>query len=298
MHRFALLLLLSANLSYAGAGVDIDTAASVYQAAGVREQVRISLGSMGGKMRRLFASDASGSLNESQLAAVEASAVRGFRIGVFEPPALAALADGLDAPTCTMRCDSCRVPRAGAWSPRISQRHATMRRRWSSFRAANPSPGRATSAKSCSTGSSAASHTVESAVQIYLTIARGLAIGTAMGSGRDPIAAAERVDHNADADVRASLATSMQEPARRSLAYGYRDLSTADLQALLSFLKTRAGERYISAYMAAMNAGFDAMSRRCGERIGDSWRELAVAQQSAAPHTPAPAPAAPVPAQQ
>jgi hypothetical protein len=43
-----------------------------------------------------------------------------------------------------------------------------------------------------------------------------------------------------------------------------------------------------------MNAGFDAMSRRCGERIGESWRELAVASRvAAAAAKPASAAAAP-----
>jgi len=86
----------------------------------------------------------------------------------------------------------------------------------------------------------------------------------------------------------------MQGPVRRSLTWGYRDLSTADLREMVAFLHRRAGEHYVGAYLAAMNAGFDAMSRRCGERIGESWRELAVASRvAAAAAKPASAAAAP-----
>ena len=67
------------------------------------------------------------------------------------------------------------------------------------------------------------------------------------------------------------------------MAYGYRDLSDADLKGLLAFLNSTAGKRYVAAYNAAMNAGFDAMGRRCGEQIGESWRELALVQPAEQP---------------
>ena len=103
MIRFALLSLLSltANVYAAESTVDIDTAAKLYQAAAMREQVRASLGAMPEHIRQLFAADSSAKLSEPQLAAVSAAAVRGFRIDVFEAPALQAFAEHLDAPTVT-----------------------------------------------------------------------------------------------------------------------------------------------------------------------------------------------------
>ena len=104
MIRFALLswlswLSLTANVYAAESTVDIDTAAKLYQAAAMREQVRASLGAMPEHIRQLFAADTSAKLSEPQLAAVSAAAVRGFRIDVFEAPALQAFADHLDAAT-------------------------------------------------------------------------------------------------------------------------------------------------------------------------------------------------------
>jgi hypothetical protein len=55
-------------------------------------------------------------------------------------------------------------------------------------------------------------------------------------------------------------------------------LSDADLKHLLAFLESAPGKRYVSAYIASLGAGFDAMGRRCGEQLGESLRELAQAQ--------------------
>ena len=52
----------------------------------------------------------------------------------------------------------------------------------------------------------------------------------------------------------------------------------ADLKHLLAFLESPAGKRYVSAYIASLGAGYDAMGRRCGEQLGESLRELAQAQ--------------------
>ena len=49
----------------AGPGVDIDTAATIYQAAQVREQVRASLGTMPAQVRQMFEKDASAKLSPS-----------------------------------------------------------------------------------------------------------------------------------------------------------------------------------------------------------------------------------------
>jgi aspartate-semialdehyde dehydrogenase len=77
---------------------------------------------------------------------------------------------------------------------------------------------------------------------------------------------------------RAALEQSMREPLRRYLSYSYRDMSDADLKHLLGFLDSAPGKRYVSAYIASLGAGFDAMGRRCGEHLGESLRELAQAQ--------------------
>ncbi len=99
MGRFAVLLLLANCVYAAQSTVDIDTAAKIYQAAAVREQVRASLGTMPEHMRQLFSRDVAAQLTEQQLAAITAAAQRGFRIDVFEAPALQALADNLDPVT-------------------------------------------------------------------------------------------------------------------------------------------------------------------------------------------------------
>jgi hypothetical protein len=99
MFRFALLMLLSAGLYAAQSAVDIETAAKIYQDAAIREQVRASLGTMPAHIRQLFSADTAAQLSDSQLNAVTAAAKRGFRIDVFEAPALSALAANLDAAT-------------------------------------------------------------------------------------------------------------------------------------------------------------------------------------------------------
>src|ERR1700727_2631232 len=98
MTRFALLLVLATgNVLAAGTPVDIDTAARIYQDAAVRDQVRPSLVAMPKQIRDMFSRDESSRLTDEQLAAVDAAAMHGFRIDVFEAPALNALAQNLDA---------------------------------------------------------------------------------------------------------------------------------------------------------------------------------------------------------
>jgi hypothetical protein len=288
MVRIALLFLLSASLCAAENGVDFDAAATLYQTAAIREQVRASLHSMPAKMRKLYAADDSVTLTEEQLAAVESGTARGFRIDVFEPPAIAALAAGLDANALRdslafLRSSTGR--RMVAADIALAELDEATLDKISSGDIAVPSSG---DRDALFDRLEVATRSVDSAVQIYLTIARGLAVGTAVGSGRDPIAADQRVSKNADTAVRADLAQRMQVPLRRSLAYGYRDLSNSDLHNLLSFLQTKSGAQYIDAYLAAMNAGFDAMGRRCGEWIGDSWRQLAMTQRTTTTRQAAP----------
>ena len=104
MMRFVFLLLVSAGLytssvRAADSAVDIETAAKIYQDAAMREQVRASLGAMPAHVRQLFFADPAAHLSDAQLKAVTAAAERGFRIDVFEAPALSALAANLDPQT-------------------------------------------------------------------------------------------------------------------------------------------------------------------------------------------------------
>src|SRR6266404_3573301 len=97
-HRLnTLRTLLSTGVHAAQSAVDIETAAKVYQDAAIREQVRASLGTMPAHIRQLFSADTAAQLSDSQLNAVTAAAKRGFRIDVFEAPALSALAANLVA---------------------------------------------------------------------------------------------------------------------------------------------------------------------------------------------------------
>jgi hypothetical protein len=292
MLRFAWLILLPGTLYAAQPGVDFETAATVYQAAAGREQVRASLASMPEKVRRLYTADDSSTLSDEHLAAVESGAKYGFRIDVFEPPAIAALAIGL-TPAAARESLEFLHGSAGqhmvAADVALAQADDATQDRIASGELAAPASAER---EALFDRIAIATSSVDSAVQIYLAIARGLAMGTAIGSGTDPIAAEQRVARKADAATRADIAARMRDPLRRSVAYGYRELSTADLRRMLAFFGTKSGQTYVSAYVAAMNAGFDAMARRCGERIGERWREILAAQHAKQPSlAPLPAPA-------
>ncbi len=280
MRRFLCLVLLSVNVCLAQPAVSIDVAAEVYEAAGIRAQIRASLVSMPKKMRQMFANDPSAKLGPEQLDAVEHAAARGFRIDVFEAPALTALAAGLDAATVKKALAYFNSPTGRrmveADIALAGLDEATLDKVTTGELAAASTPER----DALFGRIEAAEHSTESAVDIYLGIARSLAIGTAIGAGLDPTAAAERARKNADEAARAELGNRMHDALLRYLAYGYRDLSTADLHGILDFLQSRAGVRYVGAYLAGMNAGFDAMGQRCGERIGESWHDLAVAARA------------------
>jgi len=280
MFRLGLLLLLSASLAAAESNISFDTAASVYQAAEVRAQVRASLSSMPAKMRRLYSADEPTDLSEEQLAAVETSATFGFRIDVFEPPAIAALATSLDPAAAR---DSLEFLRSGPGQRMVAADIAlaeTDEATLNKVSSGELAPPANRERELLLDKIEVATRSVDAAGEIYLTIARALAVGTAIGGGLDPIAADQRVNKNSDAAMRQSIAQRMQVPLRRSLAYGYRNLSNADLGSMLAFLGAKAGKKYTTASIAAMTAGFDAMGRRSGERIGDRWRELAVAQRA------------------
>jgi len=291
MFRFALLLGL-AGLAHAGVPpVDIDSAAQLYQEAAIREQVRASLGSMPGQIRKLFQGNTSTPLTDTQLDAVNMAATRAFRIDVFEAPALSAFAANLNADTLKKAeaflttdtgkrmvaadlglaslsdADADKIMNGEISAPSTPQRDALFEKLERAERSA------------------------ESTVQILLTMGTAVATGTAVGSGMDPGPVEQRARKSGEAS-RQTLEQNMLEPTRRYLAYGYRDLSDADLKRMLSFLQSTAGKQYISAYLASLGAGFYAMGRRCGEQLGESLRELAMAQlatESAEQTQPVPA---------
>jgi hypothetical protein len=295
MFRFALLMLLSTSLYAAQSAVDIETAAKIYQDAAIREQVRASLGSMPAHIRQLFSADTAAKLSDEQLNAVTAAAKRGFRIDVFEAPALSALAANLDPPTVKkvdvfLESDLGRRMVA-ADTATATLEEAKIDKIMNGEISASSTPQR----DDLFDKLERASHSTESTVQIFLSMGQAVAIGTAVGSGRDKASVAQSARKSGEAS-RPELEQSMREPLRRYLAYSYRDLSDADLKHLLTFLESPPGKRYVSAYIASLGAGFDAMGRRCGEQLGESLRELAQAQVDVPTvGPPPPAIAAPVP---
>jgi hypothetical protein len=291
MLRFALLLGL-AGLAQAGVPpVDMDTAAQLYQEAAIREQVRASLGSMPAHIRKLFQGNTSTPLTESQLQAVDRAATRAFRIDVFDAPALSAFAANLDVDTLKKAeaflateagkqmvaaelglaslsdAEADKIMNGDISAPSTPQRHAMFEKLERAERSS------------------------ESTVQILLSMGTAVAAGTAVGSGMDPGPVEQRARKSGEAS-RQSMEENLREPMRRYMAYGYREVSDADLKQVLSFLQSTAGKQYISAYLASLGAGFYAMGRRCGEQLGESLRELAIAQlatESAEQAQPVPA---------
>ena len=293
MRRFVLLLCLAANVHAGESTVDIDTAAKIYQEAAVREQVRASLGAMPEHIRQLFASDASAKLSDTQLAAVTAAAVRGFRIDVFEAPALQALANHLDTATLA-KTEAFLTSDLGKRMVSADVALATLGESnidkvMSGEITAPSTPKRDVIFDRLER----ATHSTESTVDIFLSMGQAVAVGTAVGSGLDSAAVAERAHQSGEAS-RAGMEENMRLPMRRFMAYGYRDLSDSDLKHLLAFMESTPGRRYVTAYNASMGAGFDAMGRRTGEQLGESLRELAQVQMAPPPETaPPPGIAAP-----
>jgi len=285
MFRFALLMLVAANVYAAESPVDIETAAKIYQDAGMREQVRGSLGTMPAHIRQMFSADTAAHLTDQQLDAVTAAAKRGFRIDVFEAPALHALAENLDAST-VKKSEAFLLSDLGrrmvaADVATSALEEAEMDKIMNGDLAAKTTPQR----DALFDKLEHASRSTESTVQIFLSMGQAVAIGTAVGSGRELAAVADSARKAGEAS-RPELEQNMRVPLRRYLAYSYRDMSDADLKHLLAFLESPAGKHYVSAYIASLGAGFDAMGRRCGEQLGESLRELAQAQLDVPPVTP------------
>jgi hypothetical protein len=277
MRRIALLLLLAANIHVAAAAVDIDTAAQVYQDAAMREQVRASLGSMPAHIRKLFEGNTSSPLNDAQLAAVTAAAKHGFRISVFEAPALSAFAANLD-PITAKKADAFFLSDVGKRMVAADVALATLEESqidkiMNGEITAPSTPERDTLFEKMER----AERSTESTVDIFLNMGSAVALGTAVGSGMDPGPVEERARKSGEAS-RASLEQDMRKPLLRYLTYGYRDLSDVDLKHILGFLQSTAGKHFVAANIASLGAGFDAMGKRCGEQLGESFRELAQAQ--------------------
>jgi hypothetical protein len=277
MFRLAILLLFTLDVHAAIQAVDIDAAAQLYADAATREQVRASLVPMPAHIRQLFMGNTSSALSESQLAAVDAAAKRGFRIDVFEPAALRALAANLDADT-VKKTEAFLASDLGRRMVAADVALATLdedtiNKVMDGKITAPSTPQRDALFWKLET----ATHSSESNVQIFLSMGTAVAQGAAIGSGMDPGPVGERARKSGEAS-RAELEQSMRQPMRRYMAYSYRDLSDADLKQLLAFLQSTAGKRYVAAYTASLDAGFNAMGKRCGEQLGESLRELAIAQ--------------------
>jgi hypothetical protein len=285
MIRFSLLMLLSTNLFAAeapatGSAVDIGSAAELYQAAEIRAQVRASLVTMPDKIRQMFAADSAAHLSDQQLDAVTNAAKKGFQIVVFEPPALSAFASNLDAVTVKKSIEflSSDVGRRMVAADVVMSRldEPTINKVMQGEMTAPATPVRTSLTNQLERDI----QSTDAAVDVYLRVGRSIAVGTAIGSGMDPIAADQRARKAEGQGAREDLVKTLLEPLRRYVAYGYRDMSDADLKRVASFLESGAGKHFVGAYNAAMSAGYEAMSERCGERIGETWRELAMAQMA------------------
>jgi hypothetical protein len=277
MSRFAFLLSLAVMANAVAAPVDIDTAAQLYQAAAIREQVRASLGSMPGHIRKLFQGNTSAPLSDTQLAAVNVAAVRAFRIDVFEAPALSAFASNLDAETVKKAEAFLASEEGKRWVAADVGLASLSDEDADKIMNGDMAPASTPQRNVLFGKLERAERSAESTIQILLTMGTAVALGTAVGSGMDPGPVEERARKSGEAS-RQTLEENMREPMRRYVAYGYRDLSDSDLKHVLSFLQSAAGKQYISAYIASLDAGFHAMGRRCGEQLGESLRELAMAQ--------------------
>jgi hypothetical protein len=293
---------LASTASFAvDSAVDIETAAKIYQEAQVREQVRASLTTMPKQIRDMFSRDASAQLDQEQLAAVTAAAQRGFRIDVFEAPALNALAENLDPATVT-KAQAFLESDLGKRMVAADVAAATMGEDNIDKVMAGQITVPSTPKRDAIVDRlEHATRSTESTVQIFLSMGQAVAVGTAIGSGLDRKSVAERAEKSGEAS-RAGLEQDMRLPMRRFLAYSYRDLSDSDLKHILAFLESPAGARYVGAYNASMGAGYDAMGRRTGEQLGESLRELAQARLGPSPEDRAPPdlaapPAAPAPDQ-
>ncbi len=287
----SLLLLcgLTATALAAPPAVTIDAAGRLYLAAGMREQVAASLAGMPARLQRMFESESHGKLDAARLAAVTAAAKRTFRLDVFEPSALAAFAAHLDPAAVDQTLAFLASPagrRMVAADVALAKLDPAATDAIANGKLGTPTtPQRAALFRQIATVTRA----TDSAAEVYMTMGRSLAVGKAMGYGLDLKDARASVGKKTPPPP--ELLQSLQVPLERYVAYDYRDLSDADLHSMLSFLQSPAGKTYVDASIAALTAGYRSMSRRCGERIGESWREIARSEaQDSAESTPTPTP--------
>ncbi len=286
---FLLLLGLSATVLAAPPSVTIDAAGRLYLAAGMREQVSASLDGMPQKLRRMFVSESQGKLDAARLSVVTAAAKHTFRIDVFEPSALAAFAAHLDPATVESTLAFLASPtgrRMVAADVALAKLDPAATDAIANGKVAAPAtPQRAALFQRIA----AVTRATDSAAEVYMTMGRSLAVGKAMGYGLDLKDARASVGKKTPPP--ADLLSSLVVPLERYVAYDYRDLSDADLRNMLAFFDSAAGKTYVNASIEALVAGYRSMSRRCGERIGESWREIARSEsQDATEPTPNPAP--------
>lgn len=277
MSRILLLVLALLCGEIVHAAVDMDTAARIYEAAAVRDQVRASLPAMPERIRDMFVTESKDKLSDEQIKAIKDAAERGFRIDVFEPSALAAMAAHLDEPSAAKILkflDSGLGTRMVAADKALSSLDEPA---IDKVMSGQIKPDSSAVRDRLYEKLEVAARSTESTVQIFASMGRAVATGTAIGTGADLAAAQERSQLAAE-QTRKDMENNMREPLRRYMAYGYRDLSNSDLRELLSFLESKAGVNYVDAYSAAMSAGFEAMGRRCGEQLGGALRDLAQAQ--------------------
>jgi hypothetical protein len=234
MIRFIALLMLAGNAYAADATVDIDTVAKIYQAAGVREQVRAALPTMPKQIRDMFSRDVSAQLSDEQLAAVSAAAARGFRIDVFETPALEALAHNLDSPSVAkiqaFLASDLGKRMVAADVEAATMGEANIDKVMNGQLTAPSTPKRDALFEKLER----ATKSTESTVRIFLSMGQAVALGTAIGSGLDQNSVAERAQKSGEAS-RAGLEEDMRLPMQRFLTYSYRNLSDSDLKHLLAF---------------------------------------------------------------
>ena len=180
-------------------------------------------------------------MTEPQLAAVTAAAARGFRIDIFEVPALQALADNLDVSTLN-KIDAFlesdlgkRMVAADVAEAKIGE--ANIDKVMNGEITAPSTPKR----DALFDKLERATRSAESTVQIFLDMGQAVAVGTAVGSGMDPVAVGERARKSGEAS-RAGLEENMRLPMRRFMAYGYRDHERRRLEAAARISGIGAGQ--------------------------------------------------------
>src|ERR1700719_3653590 len=192
MFRFAFLLCVAATANAAIVPVDIDTAAQLYQAAAIREQVRATLGSMPGHIRKLFQGNTSTPLTDKQLAAVNVAAIRAFRIDVFEAPALSAFAANLDADTVKKSEAFLESDVGKRWEEADVALASLSDEETDKIMNGDITTPLTTQRNVLFDKLERADRSSESTVQILLTMGRAVALGAADGPGMDPGPVEER----------------------------------------------------------------------------------------------------------